>query len=326
MHEAQVQLLYFSEGIALRVHRLLLYHRNDINNVEFSLTIVPWCVSEPVLCRPQFSVQKRCAPYSRFTVNTISRANTKTISCNKIINPNHTVGDTIGSAIHPITIVSSAGNVTASGSLYPLCKVPPTVVNRAFTSTCKPLQRSSPSPSVVTLSGVNKTAGGIIKSPSVLNGNRKQTFNINTNNNILTINNSNISNSNNNNITLVTNSSVGNGVLSGHSIVATSSAGDLHCSSNTATQRHDRQGLNTNNINSSGSTPVYKTVTVSNTGRLTTSTGKHIILAKRPVGSAKLKDSPKGSLFIPINSKDIEKVSQWHDRQPMEPKICFCSM
>lgn len=184
----------------------------------------------------------------------------------------------------PITIVSSnpcIATTTTGGRFTSTCsKIPPNVVNRSQVvgNGNKLLQKSSPSPSVVTLSGVNKTAGGIIKSPSVVSGNRKHA----------TINTSFSTNSRTSNNITVVNSS-------GQTNSSQRSNGDVIVSSN------------------SGVTPsIYKTMTLSSNtaGRLSAGNGQ-IIFAKRPLlpTGKIIKSNQKGSLFIPINSKDIEKVS-----------------
>lgn len=245
---------------------------------------------------PQFYIHKKTSG-NKFTLNNGSNINYS----NKgqqitLVSTNQT------NSCYPSTITTRVTNST---------KITPAIINRnqlntsntynrsisthntSSNNTIKPSLsafKSSPAPSIVTLSGVNKTAG-IIKSPSVVNLNRKQTFsNIN-----------NIPNfSSSATTTIVSNSSTtSNNQPKSFSLVA---ASDIVSSTGSITST------------SSSSSPLYKSVTVTNaTGRITTNSGQQFIITPRGSVSGLaagkfIKSSQNNSIYIPINTKDLDKV------------------
>ncbi|KAF2346279.1 hypothetical protein FHG87_022965 [Trinorchestia longiramus] len=230
---------------------------------------------------PHFITEKR--PKYTFTTSANKSNINSTTRCNNI------------NSSKPLTVLTT----TSTSSRVPLnaSRITPTIISRSqpinkvsdntncSKSNARVIQKSSPSPSVVTLSGVNKTAG-IIKSPSVISVSRKHTVGAVHNGTGITSNGSGT----------VINSSAVIGTIEQQQqapkpIAVISPSGEV--------------------VASSGS-QVFKTVTVSSTnGRFTTANGQQVIFAPRGIVSS----LPAGrivrsgqNILVPFDPKSMEKL------------------
>ncbi|XP_018021371.1 uncharacterized protein LOC108677630 [Hyalella azteca] len=260
-------------------------HPNITRNATPSLIKNNIIQSTSSSASPQFVTQKR----PRYTFTT-TNSNNATI----VDNINTISGK-------PITILTTTPNAIKNNNINPVInRVTPTIINRSQFVTkindnsvknnanAKLSPKSSPSPSVVTLSGVNKTSG-IIKSPAVISVSRKHTLG------------KVISSSNNSGTNCTV---IGTALNQAPKQVAViSPSGEI-----------------IGNTSIANGAQVFKTVTVSsgngrfNTGnaaRFTTANGQQIIFAQRGVVSGlpagKIVKSGQ-NILVPFDPKTMEKL------------------